>query len=73
MMEPEGDDSSEFMAFKQRKREIQLAVNLVTKLAGYPDDQGFFLDKIKAEAVELSESPLGESFVIICTVDILLL
>jgi hypothetical protein len=33
------DDPSELLEFKQRKREVYLAVNLIETLDGYMDDQ----------------------------------
>lgn len=51
---------SDLLAFKQRKREIQCAVNLATKLGSYVDgNDAEFIEKARSEAKELSESPMG--------------
>jgi len=61
----------EIIQFKQRKREIQLALNLVKKLDNYIDilsdnnDSSLFIEKIQLEAKELIESPLGSSLLYI--------
>jgi len=48
--------------FIQRKREVQLAVNLASKLQLYVDgEEKLFRDKIAMEAAELSECSLGAS------------
>jgi hypothetical protein len=60
MIDPDSDTSTPFLMFKQRKREVQLAVTLAAKLQQFVDgDEGGFLEKAKAEAKELSDSPLG--------------
>lgn len=53
--------SSELMQFKQRKRELQCAVNLVNKLNSYkgPDSKEHFLEKVQKEAAELTDTALG--------------
>ena len=53
--------SAELMQFKQRKRELQCAVNLASKLAGYkgPETKDQFVAKIEKESHELAETPLG--------------
>jgi len=53
---------SDLFLFKQRKREIQCAVNLAEKIGLYVDGhETEFLDKVRAEAKDLSETPLGGS------------
>jgi hypothetical protein len=91
MIEPELNNSSEFLAFKQRyeekrreervgmslsqitlphhvllnlsslrKREVQLAVNLVAKLSNYSlAEKEAFTQKVQAECVELSGKVKG--------------
>jgi hypothetical protein len=60
MTDPTAHVSAEFFAFKQRKREVQCAVNLVRRLQTYVDgDVDGFKEKMHREALELSESPLG--------------
>jgi hypothetical protein len=60
MIDPDGDTSTELLSFKQRKREVQLAVTLATKLQVYVDgDAAVFKEKCEAEAKELSEGALG--------------
>lgn len=53
--------SSELMQFKQRKRELQCAVNLVNKLNSYKshDSKAHFLEKVQKEAAELTDTALG--------------
>ena len=51
----------DLLIFKQRKREIQCAVNLASKLDVYNGREDEFLEKARAEAKDLSESPLGGS------------
>jgi len=51
----------DLLIFKQRKREIQCAVNLASKLDVYNGHEAEFLEKARAEAKDLSESPLGGS------------
>jgi hypothetical protein len=60
MTDPAAHVSAEFFAFKQRKREVQCAVNLVKRLQTYVDgDVELFKEKMHNEASELSQSPLG--------------
>jgi len=56
-----GAISAELLLFKQRKRELQCAVNLVSKLNAYkgPDSRESFLSKIGTEAQELTDTALG--------------
>ena len=50
----------DLLLFKQRKREVQCAVNLASKLDVYVNGhESEFLEKTRAEAKDLSESPLG--------------
>lgn len=52
--------------FRQRKRELQCAVNLANKLDLFVDgDEEAFLSKIEKEADELSETPLGASLLFV--------
>jgi len=56
-----GAISAELLLFKQRKRELQCAVNLVSKLNAYkgPDSRDAFLSKTGTEAQELTDTALG--------------
>jgi len=50
----------DLLIFKQRKREIQCSVNLASRLDAYVNGhETEFLEKSRAEAKDLSESPLG--------------
>ena len=51
---------ADLLLFKQRKREVQCAVNLAGKLDMYSEAHAEdFIEKARAEAKDLSESPLG--------------
>ena len=55
MIEPSGDNSTDFLAFKQRKREVQLAVNLVAKMNSFMEGEvAVFTERCQTEAEELS-------------------
>jgi hypothetical protein len=50
----------EILQFKQRKREVQLALNLAKKIESYVDGDTFgFQERIRQEASALSETVLG--------------
>lgn len=60
MTDPTASLSPELFAFKQRRREVQCAVNLCKKLQVYVDgDEATFIENCKNEVVELASSPLG--------------
>jgi hypothetical protein len=60
IIDPESDNTPELLAFKQRKREVQLAVSLVAKMSSYlSGDMVLFKERAEAETAELSESPMG--------------
>lgn len=60
LMEPGVPHVSELLVFRQRKREVQCAVNLAKKLADFTGDNvGEFRESVVREAVELSASPIG--------------
>eukprot|EP00596_Hydrurales_sp_CCMP1899_P002137 CAMPEP_0119050066 /NCGR_PEP_ID=MMETSP1177-20130426/68019_1 /TAXON_ID=2985 /ORGANISM="Ochromonas sp, Strain CCMP1899" /LENGTH=481 /DNA_ID=CAMNT_0007028037 /DNA_START=116 /DNA_END=1558 /DNA_ORIENTATION=- len=60
MVDQNSDENPDLSAFVQRKREIQLAMNIIAKIGLYVDgDKVLFMEKLKSEALELSESPLG--------------
>jgi curved DNA-binding protein CbpA len=67
MSENEGEQSNhKLLAFRQKKRELQCALNLATKLQMYIDaneDHLSFHEAIKAELAELSSSPFGSTLV----------
>ena len=54
----------EFMDFKQKKREVQIAVNLTTSLSVYAADKVGGTDDLQAEMVEqaqeLAANPMGK-------------
>lgn len=60
LTEPGANTNSEYLQFRQRRREVQCAVNLATKLDVYIDD-GLeeFVKRTKAEVKELSECSMG--------------
>jgi hypothetical protein len=47
------------LAFRQRKREVQLAVNLLKKIDLYIEDETKFNELIATEVAELTKTPLG--------------
>jgi hypothetical protein len=58
--------ASKLQAFKQKKREIQCALNLVQKIQPYVDsngDQNAFVASLMNEVKELSASPFGSTLV----------
>jgi curved DNA-binding protein CbpA len=60
MTEPSQIAGTTMLAFRQRKREVQCAVNLVRKLDTYEEgNEADFVERMQSEAQELSESPLG--------------
>lgn len=58
------DHPPEIMEFKQKKREIQIAVNLTTNLALYAADKVGGTDDLQTEMVELAQeliaNPMGK-------------
>merc|ERR1712130_1057004 len=52
-----GNDAA--MQFRQRKREVQCAVNLALILDTYMDDPKGFKEKMEKEAIELSRNAIG--------------
>jgi hypothetical protein len=61
MAEAEQHSHPKLRAFRQRKREIKCALNLVTKLQTYVDteDEAAFVASLKEEAEELASTPFG--------------
>jgi len=58
--------ANKLQAFKQKKREIQCALNLVQKIQPYVDsngDQNSFVQSLMNEVKELSASPFGSTLV----------
>ena len=58
------DHPPEILEFKQKKREIQIAINLTTNLAIYAADKVGGTDDLQTEMVEqakeLSANPMGK-------------
>ena len=62
MMNMQEDQPSELLEFKQKKREVQLAVNLVKNLSLFLEDQTVEEFKLynDATAQELCKNPMGK-------------
>eukprot|EP01037_Dinobryon_pediforme_P023255 gene23255-24638_t len=68
MQKKEGEEqqNSKLEAFRQRKREIQCALNLVVKLQPFIDmeeSEQAYIDSLEDEIKELSASPFGRTLV----------
>jgi hypothetical protein len=60
LTESGGAVNSALLTFRQRKREVQCALNLISKLDVFVnEDESQFMQRVETETKELCETPLG--------------